>query len=136
MERHDYQFPFRIDPASGQARRSSYTDHVRQMVRQVLMTSPRERACLPEFGCGLRQLLFAPNAEVVSHRDDALMPTDPLHATTQLIVRQALERWLAGHVKVNGVKVTREPDAGRVTVDVEYVVLDTLAVDRTRVRLI
>ncbi len=58
MNRHDYAFPFRIDPVSHQAARTSYETHVDQMIRQVLLTSPGERADLPEFGCGLRRLLF------------------------------------------------------------------------------
>ena len=34
MQRHDYAFPFRIDPASGQAAQTSYQTHVDQMIRQ------------------------------------------------------------------------------------------------------
>src|SRR5256885_2178792 len=107
MARHDCAFPFRIDPASGQAARAAYAAHVGQMVRQVLLTAPGERVCLPEFGCGLRQLLFAPNSEA-------------LRATTQLVVRQALERWLAGQVVVKSVTVSgaAEADAGQLVVGV------------------
>src|SRR5687768_17207507 len=35
MERHDYAFPFRVDPTSHQGARTGYEAHVRQMVRQV-----------------------------------------------------------------------------------------------------
>ena len=38
--------------------------------------------CLPEFGCGLRQLIFAPQSEA-------------LVATVRIQIRQAVERWLA-----------------------------------------
>src|SRR5436309_4589342 len=92
MDRHDYAFPFRIGPASRQAAQAGYEAHVEQMIRQVLLTSPGERVDLPEFGCGLRQLLFAPNSE-------------PLAATTQLLVLQALNRWLAGQITVQKVEV-------------------------------
>ena len=92
MNRHDYAFPFRIDPASGQAMQASYEAHVEQMIRQVLLTSPGERADLPEFGCGLRQLLFAPRSEA-------------LDATTQMLVQTALTRWLAGQIQVKAVRV-------------------------------
>src|SRR6267378_5167343 len=87
MSRHDYTFPFRIDPVSGQAAQSPYGTHVEQMIRQVLLTDPGERVDLPEFGCGLRQLIFAPNS-------------DALQATTQLIVRKALDRWLGNQIDV------------------------------------
>jgi len=37
-------------------------DHVKQQIEQVLWTSPGERVFRPEFGAGLRQLVFEPNA--------------------------------------------------------------------------
>ena len=78
---------------SGQAAQTPYGTHVAQMIRQILLTAPGERVNLPEFGCGLRQLLFAPNS-------------DGLQATTQLLVRRALDRWLAGQITVINVRVT------------------------------
>jgi phage baseplate assembly protein W len=92
MDRNDYAFPFRIDPASGQAAQSSYADHVDQMIRQILLTAPGERADLPEFGCGLKQLIFAPHSAA-------------LNATTQLLVQKALNRWLSGQIVVQQVQV-------------------------------
>ena len=62
MHRYDYAYPFRIDPLSGQGMQTEYASHVDQMIRQVLLTSPGERIDLPEFGCGLRQLIFAPHS--------------------------------------------------------------------------
>ena len=67
-------------------RRNAYGTHVDQMIRQVLLTAPGERVDLPEFGCGLRQLLFAPNS-------------DALQATAQLMVQRALNRWLADQIQ-------------------------------------
>ena len=96
MARHDFAFPFRIDPASGQAARTGYETHVEQMIRQVLLTGPGERADVPDFGCGLRQLIFAPNS-------------DALAATTQILVLQSLNRWLGNQIQVQNVSVTR-PD--------------------------
>jgi uncharacterized protein len=92
MQRHDYAFPFRIDPASGQGAQTPYQAHVEQMIRQVLLTNRGERIDLPEFGCGLRQLLFAPH-------------NSALDATTNLIVQQALTRWMAGIITVQKVLV-------------------------------
>ena len=60
MIRNDIAFPFHIDAASGQAAQAAYPDHVEQMIRQVLLTDPGERVCLPTFGAGLRRLIFAP----------------------------------------------------------------------------
>jgi len=113
MARHDYAFPFRIDPASGQAARSGYAAHVEQMIRQVLLTDPGERVDLPEFGCGVRQLIFAPNS-------------DALAATTQLIVLQSLNKWLGDQIQVQKVAVTR-PEPAQLFIQIEYVLIDTQA---------
>ncbi len=126
MERHDYAFPFRIDPASGQAAQTSYAAHVRQMIRQVLLTAPGERADLPEFGCGLRQLIFAPHSEA-------------LEATTQLIVQQALNRWLAGQVEVKTVKVLPPEETGdeaQLALRIEYQLIETRIDERLDVRVL
>jgi phage baseplate assembly protein W len=114
MVRQDYAFPFHIDPGSGQAAQSPYGNHVDQMIRQVLLTSPGERADLPEFGCGLRQLLFEPNS-------------DALKATTQLIVRRSLDRWLGGQIQVHDVQVSNG-DGGNdseILVQITYVLVET-----------
>jgi phage baseplate assembly protein W len=121
--RHDYGFPFRIDSASRQAQRTSYERHVTQMVIQVLLTSPGERADLPEFGCGLRAMLFAPSSPALT-------------ATTQLLVQHALDRWLSDHLAVTRVEVT-SPDGRTEQIDVrvEYTLLATRATHSVDVRV-
>jgi phage baseplate assembly protein W len=122
MARHDYDFPFRIDAGSQRGGEApTYADHVDQMLRQLLLTSPGERTCLPEFGCGLRRLLFAPQS-------------DALTATVQIQVRQAIERWLSDQVQLQKVEVvsgatdpTSGLDVGELRVTVSYVVVDQLA---------
>jgi phage baseplate assembly protein W len=124
MLRHDYAFPFRISGASGQAAQSDYEAHVEQMIRQVLLTDPGERVNMPEFGCGLRRLLFAPLS-------------DALSATTKLLVRQALGRWLSDQVEVKNVEVSKpgvEP-GGELHIDIAYVLIETRAPRRTQVRV-
>jgi len=115
MLRRDYAFPFRIDAGSGQAARTGYEAHVEQMIRQVLLTSPGERADLPEFGCGVRRLLFAPSS-------------DALAATMQLLVLQALNRWLAREIEVTDVRVVAgesAPDPAEIFIQIEYVLIET-----------
>jgi len=120
--RHDYAFPFRIDPISGQAQQAPYGAHVNQMIRQLLLTSPGERADFPQFGCGLRQLLFAPNS-------------DALQATTNLTVQRALNQWLAGQVQVVNVTVSPGPgdDYSQIVVLVEYILIETRSKQMTQV---
>jgi phage baseplate assembly protein W len=111
-ERHDYAFPFRIDPASRQAQRAAYEAHVAQMVRQVLLTAPGERADLPEFGCGLRALIFAGNSDVLS-------------SSARMLVQQSLTRWLADAITVRQVEVTA--DDSTLLVRVDYLLVSTRA---------
>jgi uncharacterized protein len=113
--RRDYAFPFRIDPGSREAAHAGYEDHVAQMIRQLLLTSPGERADLPDFGCGLRALVFAPNSEALT-------------ATVQLLVQQALVRWLSDHLTLQNVTVLppeTAPDEAEISILIEYVLLST-----------
>ena len=114
MDRHDYAYPFRIDPASGQAAQTNYATHVDQMIRQILLTAPGERADLPQFGCGLRQLIFAPHS-------------DALDATTKILVQQALSEWLSDQVTVQNVTVG-PPALGQeqtLLVEIDYILVET-----------
>jgi phage baseplate assembly protein W len=124
MRRQDYAYPFRIDAASHQAAQSSYPDHVAQMIRQVLLTDPGERVNLPEFGCGLRRLVFAPLS-------------DALQATTRLIVMQSLSRWLAGQIDVKEVAVSRPGEAadGVLQIRIDYVLIETREQHQTMVEV-
>ncbi len=114
MARTDYAFPFRIDAASGQAAQASYGTHVDQMIRQVLLTARGERGDLPEFGCGLKQLIFARYSEA-------------LKATTQILVQQALNRWLSDQITVQNVSIaTPEPgEENQISLEIDYVLIET-----------
>jgi phage baseplate assembly protein W len=128
MIRSELAFPFHIDAASGQAARASYQDHVDQMIRQVLLTDPGERVCLPSFGAGLRRLIFAPL-------------TAQLQASARMAVTQALNTWLAGQITVQQVTVdtsASDPDLapGTIMITVSYVLIETQSVRQTQVQVI
>ena len=80
--------------------------HVRDMIEQVLFTVPGERVNRPDFGCGLLQLVFAPNS-------------DTLAAAVQMSVQGALQQWLGERIAVESVDVSHR-DA-TLQVDVQYV---------------
>ena len=128
MIRTDFAFPFRIDAASGQAAQSSYQDHVDQMIRQILLTDPGERVCLPTFGAGLRRLLFAPI-------------TAQLQASAQMMVTQALNAWLGNQITLQKVTVDTPvsspglPD-GTIVITIAYVLIETQSVRQTQVQVI
>jgi uncharacterized protein len=117
IARQDYAFPFQIDSASQQTAQAGYAAHVDQMIRQLLLTDPGERVDLPQFGCGLRSLVFAPNS-------------DALAATVQLRVIQGLNQWLADVVNVVAVTVGAGQggapvEPGTLEVTVTYTLVET-----------
>jgi phage baseplate assembly protein W len=85
---------------------------------QVLLTSPGERVNLPEFGCGLRDLVFDPNNDILA-------------ATTEFTVHRALQRWLAEDIIVQGVDVSNEE--GELTIEVAFVRRDQLESDKIKI---
>lgn len=95
-------FPFAVD-ARGRTALTDDDDHVRDMILQVLFTSPGERVNRPEFGCGLKQLVFAP-------------ASDALAAATEQLVHGALIRWLDPAIIVERVAVRAEEATLEVTV--------------------
>lgn len=106
----DYlDYPFRFD-GRGRAALTGADDHVRDMIYQVLFTSPGERVNRPDFGCGLLQLVFMPNSGALA-------------AATQFMVQGALQRWLADVIQVESVQVRN--DEGRLEVEVSYLRRDT-----------
>jgi phage baseplate assembly protein W len=102
-------YPFHFD-SRGRTAETTDDDHIRDMIEQVLFTSPGERVNRPTFGSGLMQLVFAPNS-------------DELAAATQLLVQGALQQWLGHLIQVHAVEV-RSEDAS-LLVTVKYVVTRT-----------
>ena len=124
MDRHDYAFPFRIDGSSRQAQQASYPAHVDQMIRQVLLTAPGERADMPAFGCGLRQLVFAPHSEA-------------LDASTKVLVLQALQQWLGTQINVQSVTVgSGGGDVAQLVIEIDYVLIETQTKEHIVVQVI
>ncbi len=119
MIRRDLAHPFRI--VGGQAAIADYPAHVAQMVKQVLLTDPGERVCLPTFGAGLRRLLFAPIGAGIE-------------SATELTVRQALDTWLGDQIIVSGVAVTM-PEEGRIDIEVRYELIETREQHATTIEL-
>jgi phage baseplate assembly protein W len=128
MIRRDLAYPFAIDAGSGQAALALYQDHVDQMVREVLLTDPGERVCLPTFGAGLRRLVFAPMSA-------------QLEATTKMIVTQALETWLGNQITIQSVAVETSDTMGSlppgtIQITIGYVLIETQSIRQTQVKVV
>jgi Bacteriophage baseplate protein W len=83
--------PYRITGA-GRTQTTGENDHIRDMIFGVLFTSPGERVNRPDFGCGLKSLVFAPASQAVA-------------AATKMLVKGSLQRWLEVEIEVADVEV-------------------------------
>lgn len=98
----DIAYPFRID-STGRTASSNAQRHIRDLIEQVLFTIPGERVNRPDFGCGIMQLIFAPNSS-------------ELASATQFLVQGQLQQWLGELIQVEAVKVESLDSALNVTV--------------------
>lgn len=76
-----WRFPVRVGP-DGSLALSAGERSVAESIWLVLSTSPGERVMNPEFGCGIHDLVFAPNtaathAAVAHHVREALTNFEP-----------------------------------------------------------
>jgi phage baseplate assembly protein W len=107
--RTDIAFPFQVD-RRGRTAAVGHDDHVRDMIEELLFTSPGERVMRPDFGCGLLDLVFEPNSP-------------ELAATLQLAVQAAVQRWLGDVIEIEALVVESTDDVLRV--HLAYAVLAT-----------
>jgi phage baseplate assembly protein W len=107
--RLDIAFPFHPDKR-GRTAEVGYDDHVRDMIEQLLFTTPGERVMRPDFGCGLLDLVFAPNSP-------------ELAAALTLSAQAALQRWLGDVIEIRSLDITSSEST--VQVDITYLVRPT-----------
>jgi phage baseplate assembly protein W len=109
--------PFHFD-RHGRTATTDLDDHVRDMIAQLLFTSPGERVNRPDFGSGLMQLVFEPNSP-------------ELAAALQSTTRAALERWLGDVIEVQELEAVSDDAALRVSL--RYVIRRTGASAQTTI---
>jgi phage baseplate assembly protein W len=102
-------FPFRFDKTGGTATATT-EKHIRDMIEQLLFTSPGERVNQPDLGSGLMQLVFAPNSP-------------ELAAALQFTLQAALQRWLGDLIQVQTLQVTCEDST--LSIDLQYMLQKT-----------
>lgn len=99
-------YPFQIDDRKRVAD-ADWSEHIRQMIEQVLFTTPGERVNRPTFGTGLMQLIFAPNSQ-------------DMNSAVELMVQSSLQEWLGELILVEGLQVDSEEN--KLTVTVAYTI--------------
>jgi phage baseplate assembly protein W len=113
-----FPFPFATD-RDGRILGSGGDEALRGKIIQVLFTAPGERVNLPEFGCGLFNLVFEPNDDVLA-------------AALEFTVGQALTRWLGDLILVDGVDA--DAQGGTVTIEIAYTVRRDLSRQAVRIQ--
>lgn len=98
-------FPFGFD-ARGRTAAAGDAEYVRHLIELLLFISPGERVNRPEFGGGVRPLVFAPNGP-------------ELEAAVRATVQANLQRWLDRLIEVRDLAV-RAAEA-TLEIDIKYV---------------
>lgn len=95
-------YPYAIDQR-GRTAASDEDRHIRDLIEQVLFTSPGERVNRPNFGTPILQLVFEPNSDVLA-------------TAVQTMVQAALQQQLSARIEVEKVDVASEEAKLRLTV--------------------
>jgi len=101
--------PYGFD-RSGRTASSDATQHLNDLIGQVLLTAPGERVNRPTFGAGTAQLVFAPS-------------DDTMAAAQQQLIQANLQQWLSDLIRVQSVQVVSQDST--LTITVQYIALQT-----------
>lgn len=91
-----WKFPLQVT-ASGGIARARYEQRVEESIYLILSTAKGERVMLPEFGCGIHDLVFAPNNA----------------ATLSLLVAEVRDSLVRYEPRIDVLDVTAESPAGQ-----------------------
>lgn len=103
-------FPFRIGNDGRSAQVSSIEEQVHDELIQLILTNLAERAFLPEFGGGVRRLVFEND-------------TEPARGMTKAILTQAISRWLGSRITLEDLTVNVENET--IEIDIKYRITGT-----------
>jgi len=98
-------FPFRVGNEGRAVQISTLEEHVRDEIVQLLLTNPAERLFLPEFGGGVRRLVFEGADEATTG------------AMAKALITQNIRRWLGHRVTLETLEVKVENE----TIEVEII---------------
>jgi phage baseplate assembly protein W len=104
-------FPFRVGVDGRTAEVSVLEEHVRDELIQLLLTNPAERLFLPEFGGGVRRLVFEPADKSTTG------------AIAKAVITQNITRWLGHRVTLESLTVEVENE--RIEVEITYRIAGT-----------
>lgn len=106
---HAIKYPLQLGGGTEKlAEENDYDAYVEQLVRQVLLTTPGERVNRPDFGAGVRRLVFEPNGDGVA-------------GLAKAMIFQSLTRWLGNLINVEQVDV--RSDDSSLIIEIVYMLL-------------
>jgi phage baseplate assembly protein W len=100
-------FPYRIGGDGRTAVIEDRNRHIAHLIEQVLFTAPGERVMRPEFGSGLRELLFDGNSEALA-------------TAAEFMVQSAIQGFLKELVVIEALDIVREDST--ISITLTYVV--------------
>lgn len=100
-------FPFRIGDDGRTAAPADDAAEIRDELLQLLLTSPGERLFLPDFGGGVRKLVFEPASEA-------------LRGVVKARITNGLSRWLGHRLTVELIDVVWDDAGATLEVTVKY----------------
>jgi phage baseplate assembly protein W len=112
-----FGFPFIVN-SDGNINATGGDEAIREKIIQILFTAPGERVNLPEFGCGLFNLVFEANSTVLA-------------AAMEFTVGQSLTRWLSDEIIVERVQVDSQDEL----INIEVVYTKRLDLSKEAVRI-
>lgn len=112
-------YPWSID-RRGRTAATSYDEHIRDLVEQVLLTAPGERVMRPDFGAGLLAMVFEPGGPEAA-------------ISAQYLVQSALDQVLSDLLTTQ--QVTVDVIDSALLISVDYIVLRTRTPGVATVRL-
>lgn len=112
-----FGFPFSVNKAGG-INASGGDDAIRGKIIQVLFTTPGERVNLPEFGCGLFNLVFEGNNTILA-------------AAMEFTIGQALARWMDEEIMVEDIKAESLEET--ITIEIAYTKKQDLTKEAVRI---
>src|SRR4249920_1536776 len=102
-------FPLAIDGQLGRlAQERDYDAYIKQLILQVLFTAEGERINRPDFGAGVKRLVFAPNSIATA-------------SLAQTLIFQALTTWLSTLIRTDAVQA--EAAGKRLNITIDYTIL-------------
>jgi phage baseplate assembly protein W len=101
------KYPYTVG-GSGIPNTTTPDDHLRDLILQVLFTSPGERMNLPGFGVGVQKLVFEPSG-------------DTLRSSAQFLISTNLQQWLGDRINVEQVTVSSNiGDESTILIEIVY----------------